>query len=117
MGKANGEAGADAAGGDPSSRSSLSSAAIPLPSTAWRAAVPAGGGSPSRRLRSTYFDTGIFACADEVSRCVREEGERLVQTLKSEVRPGAVLKPTRSRAVEAPVRAFLSHPTRRSATP
>ena len=73
----------------------------------WHAAVPGGGGGPARRLRSTYFDTGDFRLRRRgFTLRIREEGERLVQTLKSE-RPseaGAVLRRHEwSRPVEARV--------------
>ena len=72
----------------------------------WRAAVQ-GGGERARRLRSTYFDTGDFRLRRRgFTLRIREDGERLVQTLKSE-RPseaGAVLRRNEwSRPVEAPV--------------
>ena len=73
----------------------------------WRAAVPGGGGERAQRLRSTYFDTGDFRLRRRgFTLRIREDGERLVQTLKSE-RPGeagAVLRRNEwSRPVEAPV--------------
>ena len=61
----------------------------------WRAAVPAGGGERAQRLRSTYFDTGDFRLRRRgFTLRIREEGERLVQTLKSEQASdaGAVLR-------------------------
>ena len=72
----------------------------------WRAAVQ-GGGERAQRLRSTYFDTGDFRLRRRgFTLRIREDGERLVQTLKSE-RPseaGAVLRRNEwSRPVEAPV--------------
>ena len=73
----------------------------------WRAAVPGGSGERAQRLRSTYFDTGDFRLRRRgFTLRIREEGERLVQTLKSE-RPseaGALLRRNEwSRPVEAPV--------------
>ena len=73
----------------------------------WRAAVPAGGGGPAQRLRSTYFDTGDFRLRRRgFTLRIREEGERLVQTLKSDgpSAAGAVLRRNEwSRPVQAPV--------------
>ena len=108
MGKANGEAGADAAGGDSVLEIELKLGGDPAAlDRGWRAAVPAGGGSTSRRLRSTYFDTGDFRLRRRgFTLRIREEGERLVQTLKSDgpSSAGAVLKRNEwSRPVEAPV--------------
>ena len=108
MGKANGEAGANAARGDSALEIELKLGGDPAAlDRGWRAAVPAGGGSPSRRLRSTYFDTGDFRLRRRgFTLRIREEGERLVQTLKSDgpSSAGAVLKRNEwSRTVEAPV--------------
>ena len=108
MGKANGEAGADAAGGDSVLEIELKLGGDPAAlDRGWRAAVPAGGGSTSRRLRSTYFDTGDFRLRRRgFTLRIREDGERLVQTLKSDgpSSAGAVLKRNEwSRPVEAPV--------------
>ena len=51
----------------------------------WRAAVPAGGGGPTQRLRSTYYDTGDFRLRRRgFTLRIREDGEQLVQTLKSD---------------------------------
>ena len=51
----------------------------------WRAAVPAGRGEPAKRLRSTYYDTGDFRLRRRgFTLRIREDGERLVQTLKSD---------------------------------
>ena len=73
----------------------------------WRAAVPAGGSARQRRLRSTYFDTGDFRLRRRgFTLRIREDGERLVQTLKSDgpCGAGAVLRRNEwSRPVEAPV--------------
>ena len=73
----------------------------------WHAAVPGGAGGPAQRLRSTYFDTGDFRLRRRgFTLRIREEGERLVQTLKSErsSEAGAVLRRNEwSRPVEAPV--------------
>ena len=73
----------------------------------WRAAVPAGGGGPAQRLRSTYYDTGDFRLRRRgFTLRIREEGERLVQTLKSDgpSAAGAVLRRDEwSRPVEAPL--------------
>ncbi|MDD9990888.1 MAG: CHAD domain-containing protein [Rhodospirillales bacterium] len=73
----------------------------------WRTAVPAGGEEPVQRLRSTYYDTGDF----RLRRCgftlrIREDGERLVQTLKSDgpSSAAAVLKRNEwTRTVKKPV--------------
>ena len=121
MGKANGEAGADAAGGDSVLEIELKLGGDPAAlDRGWRAAVPAGGGSTSRRLRSTYFDTGDFRLRRRgFTLRIREDGERLVQTLKSDgpSSAGAVLKRNEwSRRSRRRCRAFPSHPTRRSAT-
>ena len=73
----------------------------------WRAAVPAGGSARKQRLRSTYFDTGDFRLRRRgFTLRIREDGERLVQTLKSDgpCGAGAVLRRSEwSRPVEAPV--------------
>ena len=73
----------------------------------WRAAVPAGDGAPPQRLRSTYFDTGDFRLRRRgFTLRIREDGERLVQTLKSDgpSAAGAVLRRNEwSQAVETPV--------------
>ncbi len=61
----------------------------------WRAAVPAGGHERAQRLRSTYYDTGDFRLRRRgFTLRIREDGERLVQTLKSEgpSDAGAVLR-------------------------
>ena len=72
----------------------------------WRAAVPAGDGGPARRLRSTYYDTGDFRLRRRgFTLRVREDGERLVQTLKADgpTGGGAVLRRNEwSRPVETP---------------
>ena len=73
----------------------------------WRAAVPAGGGGPAQRLRSTYYDTGDFRLRRRgFTLRIREDGERLVQTLKSDgpSPAGAVLRRKEwSQPVESPV--------------
>ena len=73
----------------------------------WRAAVPAGGRERAQRLRSTYFDTGDFRLRRRgFTLRIREDGERLVQTLKSDAPSGAgaLLKRNEwSRLVERPV--------------
>ena len=73
----------------------------------WRAAVPTGGGGSAQRLRSTYFDTGDFRLRRRgFTLRIREEGERLVQTLKSDgpSAASAVLRRNEwSQPVEAPV--------------
>ena len=56
----------------------------------WRAAVPAGVGGTAQRLRSTYFDTGDFRLRRRgFTLRIREDGKRLVQTLKSDGPSGA----------------------------
>ena len=72
----------------------------------WRAAVPAGDGGTERRLRSTYYDTGDFRLRRRgFTLRVRDDGERLVQTLKADGPSGggAVLRRNEwSRPVETP---------------
>ena len=72
----------------------------------WRAAVPSGDGGTARRLRSTYYDTGDFRLRRRgFTLRVRDDGERLVQTLKSDGPSGggAVLRRNEwSRPVETP---------------
>ena len=72
----------------------------------WRAAVPAGDGGTVRRLRSTYYDTGDFRLRRRgFTLRVRDDGERLVQTLKADAPGGggAVLRRNEwSRPVETP---------------
>ena len=111
MAKANGGAGADAAGGDPALEVELTLGGDPAAlDRGWRAAVPAGGDGTSQRLRSTYFDTGDFRLRRRgFTLRIREDGERLVQTLKSDGQSGAgaVLKRNEwSRPVETPVPSF-----------
>ena len=73
----------------------------------WRAAVPAGGEESAQRLLSTYYDTGDFRLRRRgFTLRIREDGERLVQTLKSEgpSSAAAVLKRNEwSRTVKKPV--------------
>ena len=73
----------------------------------WRAAVPAGGGGAAQRLRSTYYDTGDFRLRRRgFTLRIREDGERLVQTLKSDgpSPASAVLRRNEwSQPVESPV--------------
>ena len=73
----------------------------------WRAAVPAGGGGTAKRLRSTYYDTGDFRLRRRgFTLRIREDGERLVQTLKSDgpSPASAVLRRNEwSRRLQAPV--------------
>ena len=82
----------------------------------WRAAVPAGGSARKQRLRSTYFDTGDFRLRRRgFTLRIREDGERLVQTLKSDgpCGAGAVLRRNEwSRPVEAPVPSLPVAPDR-----
>ena len=82
----------------------------------WRAAVPAGGSARKQRLRSTYFDTGDFRLRRRgFTLRIREDGERLVQTLKSDgpCGAGAVLRRSEwSRPVEAPVPSLPVAPDR-----
>ena len=72
----------------------------------WRAAVPTGDGGTERRLRSTYYDTGDFRLRRRgFTLRVRDDGDRLVQTLKSDGPSGggAVLRRNEwSRPVETP---------------
>ena len=106
MAKANGEAGADAAGGDSALEVELTLGGDPAAlDRGWRAAVPAGRDGTSQRLRSTYFDTGDFRLRRRgFTLRIREDGERLVQTLKSDGPAGAVLRRNEwSRPVETPV--------------
>ena len=108
MGKGDGAAEAIAAGDGPALEVELTlggdAAAL---DRGWRAAVPAGGGGTAQRLRSTYFDTGDFRLRRRgFTLRIREEGERLVQTLKSDgpSAAGAVLKRNEwSQPVDAPV--------------
>ena len=108
MGKGDGDAGTAAVEGGPALEVELTLGGDPAAlERGWRAAVPAGGEGPAQRLRSTYFDTGDF----RLRRCgftlrIREDGERLVQTLKSDgpSTAGAVLKRNEwSRRIEVPV--------------
>ena len=73
----------------------------------WRTAVPAGGEGPAQRLRSTYYDTGDFRLRRRgFTLRIREDGERLVQTLKSDgpSSAAAVLKRSEwSRTIKEPV--------------
>ncbi len=73
----------------------------------WRAAVPAGSEERTERLRSTYFDTGDFRLRRRgFTLRIREEGERLVQTLKSEPASGTgglFQRSEWSQPVESPV--------------
>ena len=84
----------------------------------WRAAVPTGGAGSAQRLRSTYYDTGDFRLRRRgFTLRIREEGERLVQTLKSDgpSPAGAVLRRNEwSRPVEthAPTLPVASDPAR-----
>ena len=108
MGNADGEAGPDAAKGGPALEVELTlggdAAAL---DRGWCAAVPAGGNGTTRRLRSTYYDTGDFRLRRRgFTLRIREEGDRLVQTLKSDgpSGAGAVLRRNEwSRPVETPV--------------
>ena len=72
----------------------------------WRAAVPASDGGTLRRLRSTYYDTGDFRLRRRgFTLRVRDDGERLVQTLKADAPAGggALLRRNEwSRPVETP---------------
>ena len=87
----------------------------------WRAAVPTGGAGSAQRLRSTYYDTGDFRLRRRgFTLRIREEGERLVQTLKSDgpSPAGAVLRRNEwSRPVEthAPTLPVASDPKVRDA--
>ena len=73
----------------------------------WRAAVPAGSEERAERLRSTYFDTGDFRLRRRgFTLRIHEEGERLVQTLKSEPASGTgglFQRSEWSQPVESPV--------------
>ena len=111
MAKTNGETGVSAAGGDPALEVELTLGGDPAAlDRGWRAAVPAGGNGTLRRLRSTYFDTGDFRLRRRgFTLRIREDGERLVQTLKADGPSGggAVLKRNEwSRPVETPVPSF-----------
>ena len=108
MAKAYGEAAADGAGGDTALEVELTlSGDHAALDRGWREAVPAGKDSASQRLRSTYFDTGDFRLRRRgFTLRIREEGDRLVQTLKSDEPSGAgaVLRRNEwSRPVETPV--------------
>ena len=107
MAKAGGGAGTDAAGGDPALEVELTLGGDPAAlDRGWRAAVAAGNGGTARRLHSTYYDTGDFRLRRRgFTLRVRDDGERLVQTLKAEGRSvgGAVLRRNEwSRPVETP---------------
>ena len=111
MAKAESEAGAGVAGGDPALEVELTLGGDPAAlDRGWRAAVPADGNGTSQRLRSTYFDTGDFRLRRRgFTLRIREEGDRLVQTLKADAPSGggAVLKRNEwSRPVETPVPSF-----------
>ncbi|MDE0048468.1 MAG: CHAD domain-containing protein [Rhodospirillales bacterium] len=107
MAKAGGEAGTDAAGGDPALEVELTlggdAAAL---DRGWRAAVAADSGGTARRLHSTYYDTGDFRLRRRgFTLRVRDDGERLVQTLKADGPSGggALLRRNEwSRPVETP---------------
>ena len=72
----------------------------------WRAAVAAGADCTSQRLRSTYYDTRDFRLLRRgFTLRIREDGEGLVQTLKSKepFGPGMILRRQEwSRPVETP---------------
>ena len=111
MAKVNSEAAASAARGDPALEIELTLGGDPVAlERGWQAAVPAGGNGTSRRLRSTYFDTGDFRLRRRgFTLRIREDGEGLVQTLKADGPSGggAVLKRNEwSRPVETPVPSF-----------
>ena len=108
MGKAGGGSAANAEGGDPALEVELKLGGDPAAlDRGWRVAVPAGGDGSPQRLRSTYFDTGDFRLRRRgFTLRIREDGERLVQTLKSDgpSGAGAVLRRNEwSRPVETPV--------------
>ncbi|MDE0204330.1 MAG: CYTH and CHAD domain-containing protein [Rhodospirillaceae bacterium] len=86
MGKGDGDAGAVADEGSPALEVELTLGGDPAAlDRGWRAAVPADGSVTAQRLRSTYFDTGDFRLRRRgFTLRIREEGKRLVQTLKSD---------------------------------
>ena len=108
MGKGDGGGGAAAGDGGPALEVELTLGGDPAAlDRGWRAAVPADGGGTAQRLRSTYFDTGDFRLRRRgFTLRIREDGERLVQTLKSDgpSSAAAVLKRNEwTRMVEKPV--------------
>ena len=108
MGKGDGGGGAAAGDGGPVLEVELTLGGDPAAlDRGWRAAVPADGGGTAQRLRSTYFDTGDFRLRRRgFTLRIREDGERLVQTLKSDgpSSAAAVLKRNEwTRMVEKPV--------------
>ena len=86
MGKGDGGAGAAAGEGSPELEVELTLGGDPAAlDRGWRAAVPADGVGAAKRLRSTYYDTGDFRLRRRgFTLRIREDGERLVQTLKSD---------------------------------
>ena len=117
MDKGEGGGVADAAGGGSALEVELTLGGDPAAlDQGWRAAVPAGGSARKQRLRSTYFDTGDFRLRRRgFTLRIREDGERLVQTLKSDgpCGAGAVLRRSEwSRPVEAPVPSLPVAPDR-----
>ena len=107
MGKTVGEAEAAAEEGESGLEVELTLGGDPAAlDRGWRAAVPTGDGGTERRLRSTYYDTGDFRLRRRgFTLRVRDDGERLVQTLKSDGPSGggAVLRRNEwSRPVETP---------------
>ena len=86
MGKGDGNAGSAIAESGPALEVELTLGGDPAAlDRGWRAAVPAQGGGTAQRLRSTYFDTGDFRLRRRgFTLRIREDGERLVQTLKSD---------------------------------
>ena len=108
MGKGDGGEGAAAGDGGPALEVELTLGGDPAAlDRGWRAAVPADGGGTAQRLRSTYFDTGDFRLRRRgFTLRIREDGKRLVQTLKSDgpSSAAAVLKRNEwTRTVEKPV--------------
>ena len=108
MGKGDGGAEANADGVSPALEVELTLGGDPAAlDRGWRAAVPAKGVGAAKRLRSTYYDTGDFRLRRRgFTLRIREDGERLVQTLKSDgpSSAAAVLKRNEwSRTVKKPV--------------
>ena len=108
MDKGDGSAGSLAAESGPSLEVELTLGGDPAAlDRGWRAAVPAQGGGTAQRLKSTYFDTGDFRLRRRgFTLRIREDGEGLVQTLKSDgpSSAAAVLKRNEwTRTVNRPV--------------
>ena len=110
--------GTAAAKGEPAPEVELTLAGNPAAlERGWRTAVSGDADYASHRLRSTYYDTRDF----RLRRCgftlrIREDGERLVQTLKSKepFGPGLILRRQEwSRPVETPLPSlpFASDPS------